>query len=153
MTPDRGDVVAFISESNRIENIVRSPTREEIEEALRFLELRVVTVGELEKFVSVYQPDARLRREYGHNVRVGTHVAPAGGPDIETHLELLLKNLVHPFLMHVAYETLHPFSDGNGRSGRMLWAWQMIREMRWPGLRLGFLHAWYYQSLEFSRRA
>ena len=45
------------------------------------------------------------------------------------------------------YETLHPFMDGNGRSGRILWAWQMIEHNIAPGLSLGFLHAYYYQTL------
>ena len=50
-----------------------------------------------------------------------------------------------PWVFHVQYERLHPFTDGNGRSGRALWAWQMMR--RREGLALGFLHRFYYQTL------
>lgn len=37
--------------------------------------------------------------------------------------------------------------DGNDRSGRILWAWQMIEHNISPGLSLGFLHALYYRTL------
>lgn len=56
-----------------------------------------------------------------------------------------------PMRAHVEYETLHPFMDGNGRSGRVLWAWQMRRDGRDP-LQLGFLHAFYYQALNGLQR-
>ena len=49
-----------------------------------------------------------------------------------------------------AYEMLHPFMDGNGRSGRALWAWMMLRLGQDP-FALLFLHRFYYQTLENSR--
>lgn len=48
---------------------------------------------------------------------------------------------------HVVYETLHPFTDGNGRSGRAVWLRQMGWIVRAP---LGFLHHFYYQTLQNS---
>ena len=50
---------------------------------------------------------------------------------------------------HVEYETLHPFTDCNGRSGRMIWLWQMLKQDRLVA-GLSFLHSWYYSSLENS---
>jgi hypothetical protein len=147
MTP-----LQFIEESNRIEGITGT-TPEEAKEFRRFMDLDEITVADLEKFVSIYQPNAKLRVEFGMNVRVGGYYPPTAGPDIRIALIELLKDIQHgqltPFDAHVRYESLHPFSDGNGRSGRMLWAWQMGK----GGLELGFLHAFYYQTLESQQRA
>lgn len=139
----------FVQESNRIEGIHRDPLWNEVYEADRFLHLEEVTVQELEEFVSIYQPGARLRRSPGMNVRVGRHIPPSGGYLIEGILRDLLDDIdavrVDPWTAHCRYETLHPFTDCNGRSGRILWAWQMGPE---AALDLGFLHAFYYQTLQ-----
>jgi hypothetical protein len=53
-----------------------------------------------------------------------------------------------PYILHVEYEQLHPFTDGNGRSGRAMWLYAMKKCGRLEqGLNLGFLHAFYYQTL------
>ena len=138
----------FIRESNRIEGLHHDPTQDEVNAHIVFLAQPTVTVADLGLFVSVVQPNAVLRRRKGQNVRVGHHWPPPGGPKIETTLGALLLGLgrshERAYEAHCRYETLHPFTDGNGRSGRALWLWMMDGIEKVP---LGFLHHWYYQSL------
>ena len=148
------DLAAFIAESNRIEGIDRAPHGAEIDAFESFLALPCVAVADVECLVSVFQPGARLRDRAGLDVRIGAHVAPPGGSRIYAGLSVLLGRIsdpaADPFEAHVAYETLHPFTDGNGRSGRALWAWHMLSRGD-PLLHLGFLHAFYYQTLQSQR--
>jgi hypothetical protein len=121
------NLIEFIRESNRIEGIRRDPTDEEITAHEILLDLEEVSVADLEAFVARVQPGAVLRRG-GQNVRVGDYLPPNGGPLYKTHID---------------YELLHPFTDGNGRSGRALWLW-----LRGGNAPLNFLHTFYYQTLQ-----
>ncbi len=139
--------IEFINESNRIEGIHGGPALSEIHEFDRFMALESVTISDLEHFVSIYQPNAVLRTMPHLNARVGIHTAPQGGEGIVYALNEILSSMtkVGAYHTHVKYEILHPFTDCNGRSGRMLWMWQMRQAP------LGFLHHFYYQSLSASR--
>ena len=140
----------FVAESNRIEGINRAPTSAELIATEAFICLPKITLVTLKNLVAVLQPRARLRDKLGLDVRVGNHYPPRGGPEIRAALEELLIEINEgnhsPYAAHLAYETLHPFTDGNGRSGRAIWLWQM--KGRAP---LGFLHQFYYQTLQGDR--
>jgi len=45
---------------------------------------------------------------------------------------------------HYQFESIHPFSDGNGRVGRLLWAWETLKQ----GKPLEFLE--YYDGWDFG---
>lgn len=141
---------AFIRESNRIEGIHREPWPGEMVAFNVFLALDLVTVDSLEILASVFAPGAELRRRPFMDVGVGKHTPPEGGPGVVERLQVILEHANagdwSPFKTHCEYENLHPFMDGNGRSGRALWAWQATRNDRF-GLSLGFLHTFYYQTL------
>ena len=74
-------------------------------------------------------------RNKGEYVRVGTYIAPA--PE---HVEVMIKellfeysnNLTQYFIdkiakFHLEFESIHPFCDGNGRIGRVLLNYQLMR--------------------------
>lgn len=136
----------FQLESNRIEGIegIRPGEVEALEE---FLDWNQICGRSFERYVAVIQPDAMLRSSVLiPGVQVGGYVAPPSGMNILADLRSLLEDVnkksISPHQAHLRYETLHPFTDGNGRSGRALWFW-----MHKGHAPLGFLHTWYYESL------
>ncbi len=142
----------FIEQSNLIEGIQRLPTPAEFNAHKQFLSLDQITILDLQDFVAVVAPGKPLRTEPGMNVRVGSHVASPGGPEIAVQLQGILDGAnvgwTDPWRTHCLYEELHPFLDGNGRSGRVLWLWQQRGKPLPPLL---FLHAAYYASLAAFR--
>lgn len=145
----------LVQQSNRIEGILRRPYKREVEEFLRFISVprTEMSILELIRFVRVFQPDAVLRNRPGANVYIGNHRPRMGGPMVEEELRLLLDEIkagkLDPWTAHMQYEHLHPFTDGNGRSGRALWVWHMIQtgKAKLLGRPELFLHSFYYDTL------
>ena len=137
------EIIRFIKESNRIERIFRDPTEKEIQAHKSLLDEKVMTVAVLEHFVDQIEPGIKLRDQVGMDVRIGHYYPPRGGPEVREKLTALLAALGAPYLVHHAYESLHPFMDCNGRSGRALWLWQ-----RHGYAPLNFLQEFYYQALD-----
>ncbi len=142
----------FVRESNQIEGIEREPTSAEIAAHEELLLKYQMTQATLSAFQVVVAPDRPLRTKPGMDVRVGGHIAPKGGPHIAERLEAICDRANrgdNPWKVHVAFEILHPYLDGNGRTGRALWAWQMREHGKDP-FALPFLHRFYYQTLDNS---
>lgn len=152
MMIDRTRLIDFVRQSNKIEGITRAPTPADVEVTEAFVLDDRLNTDAVRRLVSVYQPNAVLRDREGLNVKVGPHLPPRGGPIIVLSLDLILLDVVQgtndPYEVHCRYETLHPFTDGNGRSGRALWLWQVYRSGGHVMPLLGFLHWWYYASLQ-----
>lgn len=143
----------FMRESLMIEGIHREPTAAEMQAAEEVMGVAEITIAVLGAFQEVMAPEKPLRTEGGMNVRVGNYVAPPGGAKIAADLAILCEcansGFHHPWNIHVEFERIHPYLDGNGRTGRILWAWQMRRQKLNP-FGLSFLHRFYYQTLERS---
>lgn len=132
----------------------------------RFLAADTITAEDIEIAAAAFTGGkGKLRIHMGYDVRVGRHVPPRGGANIMVKLDEIVDNAnmmleqvsprnleMYIHQVHCDYETLHPFLDGNGRTGRMLWARMMEKAGIDPAWRQrGFLHTWYYQSLQRNR--
>lgn len=144
-------LIKFVAESNKIEGYIRAPYDKELTAHEKILASEALTVPLIQEFVSIVAPRHVLRDREGLDVQVGNHIAPRGGDDIRPKLDRILEAASHPmdpYHIHLEYEYLHPFTDGNGRSGRAIWLWGMQKQhkLNWV-MELGFLHNFYYQTL------
>lgn len=143
----------FAQESNLIEGIEDKDASWFMAGELRALfDMPVLLMEDVIRFARVC--GGGLRAKPGQNVRVGSHRAPSGGPDILVELEKIIERANEgedPYRVHCDFEVLHPFTDGNGRTGRMIWGWIMSDKVGYD-FSLLFLHKFYYQTLSHYRK-
>jgi len=73
-----------------------------------------------------FHPDV-IEKQFPGSVRDFSHFSPSGTSyanpkEILRGLQQCCKISDQPFLKHIVYEWVHPFCDGNGRSGRLILA-------------------------------
>lgn len=147
-------ITDFVADSNRIEGIY-SVKSSEISATEVFLATETMSFEAIQTLQAAYAPGKPIRDRVGMNVRVGNYVAPLGGRNIILGLMSLVSKLNkakagindNPWHTHIEFERLHPFLDGNGRTGRAVWAWHM-QKLGLNPFGLPFLHRFYYQTLE-----
>lgn len=113
----------------RVMEYIRTKSQEKETDEELILLLHQMLLGNIDDNIA-----GRFRKQHEY-VRVGTHIAPA--PE---HIELMIGvalrefsgNLDAYFLeriakFHLEFETIHPFNDGNGRIGRVLISYQLLR--------------------------
>lgn len=106
--------------------------------------INVGTIKALHNFVQLGALPEFCGRFRDHNVRIlGTNAKPADYRDVPFKVEELAAwvngaqaHALHPIeraaLFHARFETIHPFADGNGRTGRLLLNFMLIQNGWWP---------------------
>lgn len=147
-------ILDFAHESNKIEGI--NSKEQDVKHSIAlsfFLEIKHLKINDITNFVKKVQNGAKLRT--GNTiVYVGQHTSPHPDEMISRFDDLLWKinnDKIDPFTAHCMYEYLHPYTDGNGRSGRAIWLWMMNKSFNYKYCessgQLKFLHRFYYQTL------
>ena len=109
----------FIEKNARIERV----RHDDLFELHRILADEVMDQGEAGRYRTIH-------------VRVGQHFPPHPGDVSSLVMELLdwwndeapkLSPILSSSILHYRFEDIHPFADGNGRTGRALALWELYR--------------------------
>lgn len=119
----------FVRVSNRMAGITREPTASEISAHRGLLAANALRVENLELFVHHIAAGARLRSEAGEHAEPDRKPPPAEElkADLATIVLAVQRQSASPHRLHRIYTLLRPFTDGNGRCGRALLMWQIMR--------------------------
>lgn len=143
------DIEKYIRESNLIEGIDDPEFDKQglyaWEELIKHEKPNNSNIRKTQKTITLLQDDlAPHQRGYTRsmskvNVYIGTKVMPSWAmvDDMLNNWLLDMDEMwetVSPIVMHIRFEHIHPFVDGNGRTGRMLLWHHEIRQGKTPTL-------------------
>ena len=157
------DLDRFISEREIFEAKNLARVIDYIDKKAKEQELNLETILLLHQMLisNIHDEIAGRFRKENEYVRVGSHIAPAP-QEVKERLEKMLseynalnyENIVKRIArLHLTFEYTHPFVDGNGRIGRVLNNYLLIREGFVP-INIKFIdRAKYYQAFkEFDEK-
>lgn len=131
------DIVEALKESNNIEDVWDDQALIQAVRALEFLtDQEQLTVDNIQHMHGILMKNILPREECGRWRRVPVWIANREGKPWSMVPELMAQWILNAqqsktseqFVAdHVAYEKIHPFIDGNGRTGRIIFIWQHIK--------------------------
>ena len=132
MAQEEFDVKRYIRGSNAIEGIYEDAEIEQSLKAWEFLtkqdEVTHAVICEVQKIITANQSELKPehRGNYRSFCKVNVTVGGRYAPDhslVDSLMQGWLADLpkMQPLIGHVRFESIHPFVDGNGRTGRMIY--------------------------------
>ncbi len=126
----------FLEQSNAIEGVYDADSLAQAEVAWEFLisqtEMSVGVICQLHKILMLNHN--LMPHEKGYLRKIPVYIGNREAMDyelIEERLKLLVQGMTlvpeNSKSHHIQYEKIHPFVDGNGRTGRMLMNWERLR--------------------------
>lgn len=138
MTHKQLQVDRFLRESNAIEGVYDEGALQQARTAWGYLinedTLSPSVILKTHKILMIGQPLQPYERGYFRDVNVFVGNKPCLSPKLvreftEAWCEATMKlaAVLNPIALHIAYEKIHPFVDGNGRTGRMFLNWTRLK--------------------------
>ena len=135
----------FLKESNAIEGVYDEDSLQQALYAWNYLseqkEMNIHVMCKVHKILMLHHP--LMPNERGYMRQIPIYIGGREGLPwklIPTRLSTLAMNMwlhsKHWKEHHIEFEKIHPFVDGNGRTGRMLMNWERLR----VGLPLLIIH-------------
>ena len=123
-------VPGFVRVNNRMAGIDREPSAAEVAAHRGLLAANELRVENLELFVRHVAPGAHLR-DTAHDDGWSEDETSASRDELRADLSAIVaaarSKSAKPDRLHRLYRMLRPFTDANGRCGRALWMWQVMR--------------------------
>ena len=138
------EIENFLVESNAIEGVYDKQSLKNAKTAWDFLfEQESLTLGVILKTHKILMKDTNLKPdEKGYFRKCRVWVGKREGMDYKSIVRTLLMRFCIETArkepppdwkaLHVVYEQIHPFVDGNGRTGRMFMNWTRIKKCNLP---------------------
>lgn len=149
----------FLRESNAIEGVYDDDSLEQAIVAWEYLKgLPMLTVHDVlktHKLLMLHQPGLTPDQK-GYFRRIPVFISNHPTPDWREVPQLIqnwcfegikVNPPIDPIGLHVEYEKIHPFVDGNGRTGRMFMNYQRVVRLKEPLLIFDEEHKHNYYKL------
>lgn len=143
MKHDEGDIEEFLRESNAIEGVYDTQSAIDAHEAWDYIMTQdVLTLKVVRETHALLMKNQPLDEKDKGAFRTSA-VFIGGKPCIDhSFVSGLMQQWcfetmraeppVHPVALHVQYEKIHPFVDGNGRTGRIFLNWTRLKRTKEP---------------------